>query len=123
MSMDLNRYTEKAREAIIQAQDLAQRDSHSQVLVEHLLVTLLEQRDGVVPQVLLQMNVPPRALLQRLQQELARQPKIHGAAQVYLSRELARVMSAADEHAQRMRDGYISTEHLFLGHSGCPRGC
>jgi ATP-dependent Clp protease ATP-binding subunit ClpB len=114
MSMDLNRYTEKAREAIIQAQDLAQRDSHSQVLVEHLLVTLLEQRDGVVPQVLLQMNVPPRALLQRLQQELARQPKIHGAAQVYLSRELARVMSAADEHAQRMRDGYISTEHLLL---------
>ncbi len=120
MSMDLNRYTEKAREAIIQAQDLAQRDNHSQVLVEHLLVALLEQHDGVVPQILLQMDVPPRALLQRLTQELARQPKAYGAAQVYLSRELARVMAAAEEHAQRMRDDYISTEHLLLAIMDAP---
>ena len=119
MSMDLNRYTEKAREAIIQAQDLAQRDNHSQVLVEHLLVALLEQHDGVVPQILLQMDVPPRAVAAPTQ-ELARQPKAYGAAQVYLSRELARVMAAAEEHAQRMRDDYISTEHLLLAIMDAP---
>jgi ATP-dependent Clp protease ATP-binding subunit ClpB len=112
--MDLNRYTDKAREAVVQAQDLAQRENHSQVLVEHLLLALLQQREGVASQVLLQMHVPPRTAVQRLTEELARQPKAYGAAQVYLSRELARVMQAADDHARRLHDEYISTEHLLL---------
>jgi ATP-dependent Clp protease ATP-binding subunit ClpB len=112
--MDLNRYTDKAREAVVQAQDLAQRENHSQVLVEHLLLALLQQREGVASQVLLQMHVPPRTAVQRLTEELARQPKAYGAAQVYLARELARVMQAADDHARRLHDEYISTEHLLL---------
>ncbi|MEN6480362.1 MAG: ATP-dependent chaperone ClpB [Anaerolineales bacterium] len=112
--MDLNRYTDKAREAIIQAQDLAQRENHSQVLVEHLLLALVQQREGVVPQLLLKMNIPPRTVEQRLKEELARQPKAYGSAQVYLSRELARVMAAADDQAERMHDDFISTEHLLL---------
>jgi len=104
----------------MQSQDIATRGNHSQVLVEHLLLALLQQRDGVVPQVLLQMNVPPRTAIQRVTEELARQPKTYGAASVHLSRELTQVMSAADDKARRMHDEFISTEHLLLAIAEAP---
>ncbi len=113
--MDLNRFTEKAQEAILQAQSLAKEYSHGQIEGEHLLLALLAQTDGVVPQVVQKLGLQPTALRQQLQGELGRKPKVYGgAAQVGLSRELAWALDQAEKIAKEMHDDFISTEHLLL---------
>ncbi len=113
--MDLNRFTEKAQEAILQAQSLAKEYSHGQIEGEHLLLALLAQTDGVVPQVVQKLGLQPTALRQQLQGELGRKPKVYGgAAQVGLSRELAWTLDQAEKIAKEMHDDFISTEHLLL---------
>ena len=120
MTMNLNRYTQKAQEAIIAAQDLAGEYSHAQIEPEHLLLALLEQRDGVAPQVLLKLNVPVRQLVQELRARLGERAQAHGQTQRYLSAELGNVLRRAEDKARAMRDEYISTEHLLLGCLDCP---
>ena len=115
MTMNLNRYTQKAQEAIMAAQELAEGYSHAQVEPEHLLAALLEQRDGVAPQVLLKLNVPLRELLQELKGRLETRARVHGQTQRSLSAELGNVLRRAEDKARAMRDEYISTEHLLLG--------
>ncbi len=113
--MDLNRYTEKAQEAILQAQSLAKEYSHGQIEGEHLLLALLSQSDGVVPQIVQKLGLQPTDLRQQLQGELGRKPKVYGgAAQVGLSRELAGALDRAEKIAKEMRDDFVSTEHLLL---------
>jgi ATP-dependent Clp protease ATP-binding subunit ClpB len=113
--MDLNRFTEKAQEAILQAQSLAGEYSHGQIEGEHLLLALLRQTDGVVPQVVQGLGLQPGALVQQLQGELARKSKVYGGAtQVSLSRELSQALDRADKIAGQMRDEFVSTEHLLL---------
>ena len=90
-TMNLNRYTEKAQEAIVEAQQLAERTNHPQVEPEHLLVTLLAQRGGVVPDVLRKMNVDPAAVAAEVQQGLDKLPKAHGGSQAGLSPRLRSV--------------------------------
>jgi len=114
MSMNLNRYTQKAQEAILNAQDLAQKRNHTQVEVEHLVLALLQQQDGVVPQILNKLGLSTKTIAQEIEAELDRLPKAYGPVQMYLSQRLAAVLHAAEEEANRMRDEYISTEHLFL---------
>lgn len=113
--MDLNKFTEKARAAVLSAQEKAQQSNSSQVDVEHLLIALLEQREGVVPQVVAKLGVRPEDLLRQMEEELRRQAKVYGSVQVYLSQRLNRVLDAAQREAERMHDEYVSTEHLFLG--------
>lgn len=113
--MDLNRFTEKAQEALAQAQGLAGEHSHGQVEGEHLLLALLRQTDGVVPQVVQALGLQPAQLAQQLQGELARKPKVYGGApQAGLSRELNRALGRAEAAARDMHDDFVSTEHLLL---------
>jgi ATP-dependent Clp protease ATP-binding subunit ClpB len=113
--MDLNKYTEKAQEALVQAQSLASEYNHSQIEPEHLLLALVRQTDGVVPQIVQKLGANPRTLQQELEQDLARRPKVYGpATQVGLSRDLQAVLNLAEQGAERMRDEYVSTEHLLI---------
>ena len=111
--MNPNRLTERARDALIAAQELAQERNSSQVEPEHLLYALLDQADGVAPQIVRAMGKDPAALLTQVEQELDRLPKVYGS-QLSLSQRLNRVLSAADEAAKTLHDDYISTEHMLL---------
>ncbi len=115
MPVDLNRFTEKAAQAILAAQKEAQERHHSQMEPLHLLAALLSQSDGVVPQVVQKIGASPAQLLATVQDELSRLPQAHGPTQVYLSPQVEQVARSAEEEAGRMRDEYVSTEHLLLG--------
>ncbi|MGI6209204.1 MAG: Clp protease N-terminal domain-containing protein, partial [Anaerolineae bacterium] len=112
--MDYNRLTEKAREALAGAQESARERNHAQVEVEHLLLALLDQPGGVVPEVLGKMGVDVSRVRREAQARLSRLATVHGAVQLYLSRELDAVLREAVQEARNMHDEYVSTEHLFL---------
>jgi len=113
--MNLNKYTQKAQEAALAAQAKAEEMRHSQVEAIHLLAALLDQEEGIVPQLVNRIGVNRYALQERLQTELKKLPQAYGAAsQVGLSRELANLLRAAEKEAARMKDDYVSAEHLFL---------
>ena len=113
--MNLNKFTEKAQEAVLAAPQLASELNHAQVEPEHLLVTLAEQQNGVVPSVLRRLGVEPAAVGGALRTYLAKQPKAHGGAEPSLSPRLRMVFDAAHAEAKTMQDEYVSTEHLLLG--------
>jgi ATP-dependent Clp protease ATP-binding subunit ClpB len=113
--MNLNKFTEKAQEAILEAQGLATQYNHGQIDPEHLLLSLLQQTDGVVPQIVQKLGGSPRALQQKLESDLAARPKVYGTtAQVGFSRTLQEVLQASEREAGQMRDDYVSTEHLLI---------
>jgi ATP-dependent Clp protease ATP-binding subunit ClpB len=112
--MNLNKFTEKAQEAILQAQRLAEEYSHSEILPTHLLLALLRQEGGVVPQIALQLSVNPETIAQILETELQGAAKVYGGAEPGLSRALNGVMRQAEKSAEKMKDEYVSTEHLLL---------
>jgi ATP-dependent Clp protease ATP-binding subunit ClpB len=112
--MNLTRYTEKAQEAVLGAQQLAERSGHPEVLPEHLLLALVAQSDGIVPAVLGKMNVDAGALGPEIQELVGRLPKVQGGAQPGLSARLRKVLSAAETEAEALKDEFTSTEHLFL---------
>jgi len=112
--MNLNKLTEKAQEAVLAAQDLAQQSNHNQLDVEHLLLALLDQREGLAPQILQKLGVDPNAVKQAVRAELDRLPKVYGQGQVYLSPRLARIFDVAQAEANRLKDEFISTEHLLI---------
>jgi ATP-dependent Clp protease ATP-binding subunit ClpB len=112
--MNLNRYTEKAQEAVLSAQQLAGRAGNPEVLPEHLLLSLIDQRDGVVPAVLGKMSVDAAALAQAVQFLVDRLPRAQGGAEPGLSARLRKVFDAAEQEAGRLKDEFTSTEHLLL---------
>ena len=112
--MNINKYTEKAQEAVLGAQQLADREGHPEITPEHLLLTLLEQREGIVPEIVRKMNADPGPLAAAIRAELGKQPHAHGGTQVGLSPRLRRVTDAAEQEADRLKDEYVSTEHLFV---------
>ena len=112
--MDLNKYTEKAREAVIAAQQLAEELNHAQIEPEHLLATLVEQADGIVPAVLRKLEVDPADVARALRAELDRTPKAYGGSQPGLSQRLRSVADKAQGEATRLKDEFVSTEHLLL---------
>ncbi|MGC8787211.1 MAG: ATP-dependent chaperone ClpB [Anaerolineae bacterium] len=121
--MNLNRYTEKAQEALVQAQELAMEYNHSQIDPEHLLLALLQQTDGVVPQIVAKLGLTPALLQRPLEEELQRRPKVYGAAaRVGIGPTLQNVLNRAEAQAQTMRDEYVSTEHLLMGMVLVPSG-
>jgi len=114
--MNLNKFTEKAQEALLAAQQLAEDGNHNQIEPEHLLLALLQQQEGVVPEVLQQVGASPVALRRQVQAELEKLPKVYGGAtQVYVSARLKRVLDRAQKEIETFRDEYVSTEHLLLG--------
>jgi ATP-dependent Clp protease ATP-binding subunit ClpB len=116
--MNINKYTEKAQEAIAGAQQLADRAGHPEILPEHLLVTLVEQREGIVPEIARKMKADPAAVAAAAREELNKLPRAHGGAQPGLSARLRRVTDAAEAEAERLKDEYVSTEHLFVAIAG-----
>jgi ATP-dependent Clp protease ATP-binding subunit ClpB len=113
--MNLNKFTEKAQEAVVAAPQLASELSHAQVEPEHLLVTLAEQQGGVVPSVLRKLNADPADVARATREQLGKLPKTHGGAEPHLSPRLRVVFDAAQADAKVMQDEFVSTEHLLLG--------
>ena len=112
--MNMNQMTEKAQEALLAAQELAGSTGHPQIEPEHLLVTLCGQEDGVVPAVLRKLSVEPDQVLELVRAELDRLPKTTGGAQPALSPRLNTLATVAKTEADRLKDEYISTEHLLV---------
>jgi ATP-dependent Clp protease ATP-binding subunit ClpB len=113
--MRTDRFTQRATQAIVDAQQLAEAEGHPQLEVAHLLRALVEQEGGVVPAALERIGAARAAIAEALRADLAKLPKVTGAAQqLQLSNEARRVLTDAHAVAERMRDEYVSTEHLLL---------
>jgi ATP-dependent Clp protease ATP-binding subunit ClpB len=112
--MNINRYTEKAQEALVAAQQLADRAGHPEVMPEHLLAALVGQAEGIVPAVLGKMQVDPARVVAAADGVLGKLPRAHGGAQPSLSARLRAVLTAAEGEAARLKDEFTSTEHVFL---------
>ena len=113
--MRLDKFTQKAQEAILEAQQQATEHHHSQIEPEHLLLALLRQSDGVVPQVVQKLGKDPGALLTQLEQSLEKTPRAYGTStQVAISAALQGTLTKAQQEAEAMHDEYASTEHLLL---------
>lgn len=115
MSFNTNRFTQKSFEAIAAAQAAAERLGNAEVQPEHLLFALLDQSDGVVPQVLAKLNLPVGVIKQQINNEIARFPRMSGVgAQVQLGSRLRTVLVKAHDELAQFGDEYVSTEHLLL---------
>src|SRR5947209_7043747 len=114
MAMNINKYTEKAREAVAAAIELAQQSNNPQVEAEHLLVALVEQREGIVPELLRKMNVDPAAAARAGREMLKKLPQAYGGSQPGMSQRLNLVTDKAQAEAEHLKDEYVSTEHLFI---------
>jgi ATP-dependent Clp protease ATP-binding subunit ClpB len=112
--MNINKFTEKAQEAMLGAQHLAEQMNHSQIEPEHLLVALVEQREGIIPELLRKMSADPATIGRGARELLAQLPQAYGGAQAGLSPRLKLVADLAQAEAERLKDEYISTEHLFV---------
>jgi ATP-dependent Clp protease ATP-binding subunit ClpB len=116
--MDIHRFTERAQEALNAAQSKAMRSNHQQVDAEHLLFTLLEQERGLAASILTRSGVSLDVLKRRLEQELDRLPKVSGPSggpdQIYITGRLNRLLNQAEDEAKRLKDRYISVEHVLL---------
>ena len=115
--MQLDKLTIKSQEALADAQRIAHEHSHQAVDCEHLLLALLGQSESLVPELLEKIGVPPSALSPALEQELTRRHKVTGtsSSDVFSSQELKKALDAAQSEAGKLKDDYISTEHLLLG--------
>jgi len=108
-----DRLTEKTQEAIQQAQTLAQEAQHQEITPEHLLLALLQQPDGTVPPIVQQVGVDPTRVASDVKARLDKLPKVYGA-ETYLGSRLRRLLDAASTEMERLKDEYLSTEHLLL---------
>lgn len=114
--MNLDRFTQKAQEAIVQSQQIAQEMNHQSIEPAHLLLALLQPQEGVVPAIVTKLSGSTLGLREELTQSLDHLPKITGSGvgEVGLSRAAADVLQAAERYAKGMQDDYVSTEHLLL---------
>ena len=113
--MQLDKLTQKSQEALQDAQRLAREHSHQEMDGEHLLLALLGQSESLVPELLARIGVPPAKLQPDLEKELARRHKIQGGNEPYAGRDLQKALDAAQSEASKLKDDYVSTEHLLLG--------
>jgi ATP-dependent Clp protease ATP-binding subunit ClpB len=112
--MNINKYTEKAQEAILAAQQLADTEGNPEITPEHLLLTLVEQREGIVPEIVRKMNADPAVLASAVRAELQKLPRARGGSQPAPSARFRDITNAAEQEAERLKDEYVSTEHLFV---------
>ena len=115
--MDINRFTEKSREALTTAQGLAAQYGHQEVDAEHLALALVNQEDGFVPRVLERVGVAPKALVTALEAVLKKRPSVRGPGAemgtITISQRVAKTIANAEALAKRLRDEYVSVEHIF----------
>lgn len=116
--MDLQKFTQKSQEALSAAQKRAIELGHTDVDVEHMALALLEQRDGLIPKLLTKMDIRPEAFAEELKQDLQRKPKVGGPGydpgKIYLSQRLSRILVDSEKEAERLKDEYVSVEHIWL---------
>ncbi len=116
--MRFDRFTERAQDAAARAYEIVQRYGHSQVDTEHVFLALLEQQDGAVPQILAALNTDTALLQERLDRELRASPRVSvyggGVGQVYYTPRIRTVLELSQGEATRLKDEFISTEHIFL---------
>src|SRR4051794_23296923 len=113
--MDLKRYTNKAQEALVGAQTLANEFGHSQIEPLHILTALMQQDEGVVPEVVAKIGGRPANLQQELEQMLQGRPRVSGSnVDPTLSRDTVQALNKAEAEAKKMHDDYVSTEHILL---------
>ena len=116
--MDINRFTEKLQEGIRAAQSKATRYGHQQIDVEHLLAALLEQEGGLAAGILAKAGIAVDSVSRRIEGELERLPKVSGPSggpdQVYVTHRLNRLLADAEDEARKLKDEYISIEHVLL---------
>jgi ATP-dependent Clp protease ATP-binding subunit ClpC len=116
--MRFERFTERAQDAAARAYEILQRYGHNQVDTEHIFLALLEQPEGIIPQLIEKLGADPEAMKRRLDEILRSTPKASiyggGAGQVFMTPRVKRVIDVSQEEANRLRDEYISTEHIFL---------
>ena len=112
-----DKLTIKAQEALQSAQEIAQKLNHQEVDCEHLLTALIQQPDGLVRPLLEKLGANPDEILRRLDEDLNRRPQVHGidSTQLYLSKPLRTAMDAAFAQADKLKDQFVSTEHVLLG--------
>jgi len=118
MGMRLDRFTERSQEALQAAQQAASALQHATVEPEHLLLALLRQQDGLVPSLLQRLEVAPQPLAARLESELEGRPKQYGGGDPAVGAALRTVLMAAFDEMSRLKDEYVSTEHLLLALAG-----
>ena len=116
--MDMNKLTRKSQEALANAQAIASEYNHQQVDVEHLLSALLNDSEGLIPQLLKRMNIDTQELSRSVTQELSKLPRVTGSGteqgKIYITQRLERLLNRAAERAKALKDEYVSVEHLFL---------
>jgi ATP-dependent Clp protease ATP-binding subunit ClpC len=120
--MRFDKFTQRAQEAIGLAEESLTKFNHNQLDTEHILYGLLEQKDGVVPQILEKLNIDPGSVKQNLERELDSLPKVYyegstPVGQVYITPRAKRIFDLAFDEARRLKDDYVGTEHLFLAMS------
>ena len=116
--MNANKYTKRSMEAIQEAQSLALNFNHQQIEQLHLLLALLRQENGLIPQLLKRMGKTPESLEAAVEDKLRQLPAVTGsgreAGKYYIARSVDQLFSQAEEVAASMKDEFVSTEHLFL---------
>jgi ATP-dependent Clp protease ATP-binding subunit ClpB len=116
--MDAQRFTQKSQEALQDAQSEAIRRGNTEVDVEHVVAALLRQEGGLIPRLFQKMEVDSQAVLQAIEEDLERRPRVSGpgleAGKVFLTQRLGKVFVRAEEEAKRLKDEYVSVEHLML---------
>ena len=123
--MNFNNYTQKSIEAVQSAQQLAVQNSHQQMEQVHLLLALLRQEGGLIPQLLKKMDVTVESLEAAAEAELRKIPGVRTSQAMdsfYVSADVQAAFNAAEQQAQTMKDEYVSVEHLFLGLLETARG-
>src|SRR5688572_20946399 len=115
MAPRFEKFTVKAREAVQAAQSIAEQHEHQAIEPEHLLIALVQQREGVVAPLLAKLGTRPETIQASLETELGRTPKVRGSAAQYAGQRLLAVFERAQREADRMKDEYVSGEHLLIG--------
>ncbi len=113
--MKLDKFTVKAQEAVQESQAIARKRDHQEILPEHLLAALLAQQDGLVAPILQRIGADPALVGQRLEDELRKVSQVHGGEGGHLGQRALKVFDAAEAEAGKLKDEYVSTEHLLLG--------
>ncbi|MDP7422287.1 MAG: Clp protease N-terminal domain-containing protein, partial [bacterium] len=114
--MDTNHMTQKTQEALMTAQNEALGRGHQEVDVEHLLLALVDQPEGLIPRLLNKMDVSLKPFREAIVSELQKRPSVSGsgaAGQVYMGRRLSTLLAGAEKEARRLKDEYVSVEHLL----------
>jgi len=120
--MKIDKFTVKAQEALQESQAVARKRDHQEILPEHLLAALLQQQDGLVAPLLQRVGAEPKLVEQRLDEELQKVSQVHGGEGGHLSQRTLKVLDAAEAEAGKMKDEYVSTEHILLALASEKRG-